>query len=187
MTVTIPEPGSIRSVNYHARRDENGRYPVTYWGTLEEQLADATAENLKAHSSVGHHDAQLYSFVDDCPHSNPEEAEKYEGVDDELDAWRERNLAGLTWKDGSLYYKNEKRARGVIPLLAEYEKAHETWENCHTGSICLLMPMGTYCPGCDEYADDMAADDGIDPYDCRRQDDAKEAQDQFWQEYGEVD
>lgn len=178
-SVKIGEPGSIRHIYYHLKRDENGKYPVVYWGTIEEQVAEATASNLRRYSRQGHVPEQLYSFVHDCGHSNPDDDESpYMGVDDLLDAWKERNLFGLTWRDGPLYYKNEERGKQIIPEYAAYVKAAQEYEDDHTGSVCLASPMGTCCRGCNE--DAMDYDDGVEPESCRLPDQAREAWDDFW-------
>lgn len=180
-SVQVYEPGSIRSINYRTKLGEDGKYPVTYWGTIDEQIAEATKANLEQWTCKGHDQVQLYTFTDNCPHTNPEDDEKYEGVDDLLDAWKERNLFGLTWRDGDLYHKNVKRGEQIIPEYAAWAKAQDEWEDGHSSDVCLLSPDGVCCASCE--ADSLEYGEGTEPGPCSLPYRAREAWDEFWSEF----
>lgn len=151
----------------------------------DEEIRRATRQNLELHSSSSHKIIDLYSFTEDCPHPNPEQDDKYDGVDELVDEWMERNCAGLSVQD--LYklprpwpvtydfiFKNRRRAENNIPLYIEWRQAMLDYEANH-GRVCLLSPMGTACVICSE-----GDDDGYEPSDCYRQSRAREAYEEFW-------
>jgi hypothetical protein len=176
VSVTVFEPGSIRSIHYYAERDSEGKYPVVLWGTLEEQIEEATATNLKAHSGSFHKPMDLWTMATDCGHSNPEGLDKYEGVEDLLDDWVKRNLLGLDYRDGDLYWKNRRRGEAVIPLYAEWSKAQGEWDAVHGSGVCHDQYQGTCCVECAEGDEDS----GYETSPCWRQEHAREAMDEFW-------
>ena len=172
-----------------ARKEGSLKYPayyggtLQYWGDIESQIREATAENLSNHSSVHHTEMNLYVYVEDCPHSTPETDEKYEGVDDLIDEWVARNCAGLTSTDHrfghpawQLWYKQRKRAIANIPLASEYYRLMSEWEDLHDGRVCMASPTGSCCRGCTDGDEDF----GYEPGGCQRQHFAKEAQEEFW-------
>lgn len=162
--IIVREPGTYRG------------YPHQYWGTLEEQIREATAENLKAHTGSSHTPMKLWTYAYDCAHEDPEAAGEFDGVDDLLRAWEEKNLFGLTHKDSDLYYKNHARHRYAIPEYAAYYAAKDEYDSAHDSSVCLLSPQGTCCKGCTDGDDDF----GYEAGDCYRKDRAKEDQDEFY-------
>lgn len=174
----VHEPGTLRAVLYHARRDENGNYPKVYWGTLDEQIADATQQNLENHSGSRHKPMELWTMADDCGHTNPEDDDKYDGVDDLLDAWCARNIPGLSYTDGNLYWINRKRGEQIIPEYAAFSQAMAEYEGNHN-TVCYLNPQGTCCTGCTDGDDDY----GYEPGSCYRQDDARAKQADFWDRF----
>jgi len=175
-TVRVPEPGSYRF------RGWNRKTP-SVWGTLEEQIAEATAANLAAHSGFEHEPMNLWTWVEDCPHKNPEEDSRFEGVDDLLDAKMAELYPGLTYRDGKGYWDRRNHCMSLIPLYVEFHEAMEKWEPDHDGNVCLLSPMGSTCKGdgCMEGDEDS----GYEPSPCRRQERAKEAQWEFWDMFTE--
>jgi hypothetical protein len=180
--VETNEPGLIRSIRYHVGKGADGRYPVVYWGTLDEQIAEATALNLRAHSSIDHKMIPLYTMAEDCPHLNPEHDERFDLVDDLVDEWMARNCPSLDRNSAStvewkLYYLNRQRA-AVIPIVAEYWAADEWYHENHS-SVCLESYMGDCCERCADFDPDF----GAEPMACRRQDDAREAQADFWDRF----
>jgi hypothetical protein len=169
----VHEPGSYRSLVFALDHS----YVARYWGTLDEQIAEATAENLKAHSGLEHKPMNLWTRNEDCGHPNPDEDEKYDGVDDLLDEWWKRNFpASLTYKDGDLYYRNRRRGYGVVPEYAAWRKALADWQAVHDGGVCLDQYQGTCCIGCDNGDDDFGHEAG----ECYRSYRAREAQADFW-------
>lgn len=176
----VMEPGTIRAIHYHRKRDADGKYPVTYWGSVEEQIAEATAENARATSSRDHRMMQLYTFQGDCDHTNPEDDDKYDGVDDLVDEWMARNCPGLEWARGdtigihTLIWKNKERAYAVIPLVNEWRRAQETYDDTHNG-VCLESPAGECCVECSD-----GDDDGHEPGSCYLPDRIREQYDDFW-------
>lgn len=182
--VEVPEPGTVRRVHYFAKKGADGRYPVTYWGALEEQIAEATADNLRAHSSTDHTMIQLYTMAEDCGHVNPEYDDRFAGVDDLADEWMARNCPGLDRHASSrvewdLYYRNRNRA-SVIPLVAEYWAADSWYHDTHS-TVCLESHMGECCERCADFDPDF----GAEPEPCRRQDNAREAQSEFWDRFSD--
>lgn len=171
------EPGSLRRLGHWGE-------PNKTWGTLEEQIADATRANAEEWSRHGHTTMQLYMLADDCPHTNPEDDERFDGVDDLVDEWLER--LGFTRADmwTRLWTLNRHRALTVIPIASEYERAQREYETNHS-RVCLLEPMGTACsdPDCHEGDEDY----GIEPGGCRLQDRAREAWEEFWWSVGADD
>ena len=174
MTITH-EPGSIRAVHYFARK-VGGQYPVTRWGTLDEQIAEATQHNASTTSRRGHDTLPLYTYSDHCPHSNPEDDDRYRDVDDLLDEWMRRNTPGLTWRDGALYSKNRQRGEHTVPLYVEWRQAQDAYDDVHPGRICLDSPVGTCCQGCAEGDEDW----GFAVGSCRLPEHVREAYDEFW-------
>lgn len=173
MTI-VHEPGSVRQIHYF-RAKVDGRYPVTYWGSLEEQIAEATRENARAASRHDHKTITLYSLAEDCEHENPEEAARFDGIDDLVDAWMERNTPGLTWRDGPLYYKNRRRAEASIPLYAEWRAADTAYFADH-GLVCLLSPTGDVaCTGCEGEHEDSYEGGG-----CGLAERVRETYEDFW-------
>lgn len=178
----VMEPGTVRAVHYLRPRTTDGKYPVTYWGTVEEQIAEATAENARATSSRNHKQMQLYTYTEDCEHSNPEDDEKYAGVDDLVDEWMARNCPGLERRPGddidihSLIWKNKKRAYAVIPLANEWWRAQNAYDDGHAADVCLGNPMGTCCTACTEGDDDF----GYEPGACSLATNLREEYDAFW-------
>lgn len=193
----VHEPGTVRSVNYQGTRDADGKYPTKYWGSVEEQVAEATAFALRDSSSDGHKPEQLYTWASDCGHSDPEEDEKYDGVDDLVDAWLVRNcgiepdwpsypVQGVQSPEYAAYtaqrdlrFKQVRRAEVTIPLVAEYNRAKARYDEDHEGDVCYATPSGTACKGC-YVAHEVDPDYGIEPFDCARRQRAKERRDDFW-------
>lgn len=174
--VTVMPEGSLR------RFGRPGE-PNTLWGTVEEQIAEATRVNAEQWSRRGHRLMPLYAMEGDCPHTDPEDDERFDGVDDLVDAWAAR--LGLGDTPGSratsggwaLWWKNRARAYAVIPLAAEYELAAIEYSANHN-RVCLLEPMGEACsdPDCHDGDEDY----GIEPGVCRLPDRARDAWDEFW-------
>lgn len=165
-SINVQEPGTYRG------------YAHRYWGTLEEQIADATQVNFEMHSGTKHVPMELWMWDHDCPHTSPEEDEAHEDVSEGLITdWMARNTPGLTWRHGDLYYKNRKRAEASIPAYAAWSKAQREYDDVHDGGVCLDNPMGSVCLGCSE---EGGGDDGYEPSPCVRNLDAKRAQDDFW-------
>ena len=177
--VKVNEPGSVRRVQYFARRGADGKYPVTLWGSLEEQIREATARNLEEHSNAKHVMSPLWLMADDCEHVNPDEDERFADVDDLIAAWMDRNCPGLRGAyrgvEWDLYYKNTRRAYAVIPLAAEYQRKKDEYDDGHN-RVCYDNPMGDYCEACTEGDDDS----GYEPARCRRRDEAQEQYSEFW-------
>lgn len=179
--VITNKPGSVRTVLYH-RRDENGKYPVVYWGTIEEQVKEAQAKNREFMFSGTHEEMKLYTMAEDCPHSNPDEDEKFDGVDDLIDAWMERNCPGLQEsRDYTLKWKNRERAIAVIPLAAEHERASHEYHDTHN-TVCLEGYMGTCCLACTEGGDDW----GYEPEPCRLGDKLRDQNEEFYDAISEL-
>jgi hypothetical protein len=183
---THPE-GSFRRY----RSERNGG--AVLWGSLEEQIAEATADNLRYSSGLDHQPMDLWTWAQDCGHENPDDLldeDRYADVETLIDAWMARNCAGLTSWNGSkdwemhghLYYRNRQRAVANIPLAFEYYQKLEAYEELHVGAVCKHPDsyMGTTCRACTDGDDDF----GYEPSGCRRQENAKENQDMFWYEYG---
>lgn len=145
-------------------------------GSREEQLRKIFAALRAEWSQAEHKTIQLYRMAEDCDHKNPEMDERFEGVDDLVDEWMDRNCAGLRSSDWTLYYKNRARAAASVPLVGEYDRAMEEWEDLHSGSVCLGSPMGTACGGCA----DVDSDFGVEEGGCELQMRAREAWDEFW-------
>lgn len=150
---------------------------TSFYGSREEQLARVFETLRGTWSRHLHVTIDLYKMTEDCDHVNPEEDERFEGVDDLIDEWMQRNCAGLNSSDWSLYYKNYQRAVVNIPLVLEYEKAMREWDDTHS-NVCLASPMGTACGGCNE---DTDADFGIKPGGCSLAEKAREEWDSFWE------
>lgn len=181
--VITHEPGSLRRLGHWGE-------PNKTWGTIEEQIADATRANAEQWSRRGHDTMQLFMMEDDCPHTNPDEDDRYDGVDDLIDEWLASiGLSGIRWTsrddtERQLYWKNRQRAGTVIPLVGEWWRAEEEYGANHN-RVCLLNPMGTACsdPDCHEGDDDF----GIESGGCRLQERAREAWDEFWWSVGADD
>lgn len=151
---------------------------VGFYGSREEQLNEVFNELRSRWSQLHHVPMQLYSLMEDCPHQNPEGDERFDGVDDLVDEWMQRNCPGLTSADWMLYYKNAQRARLTIPLVAEYDRAMSEYEDLHSGNICLGSPMGHACQGCTE--EEGESDFGIEPGGCLLPERARQEWDDFW-------
>lgn len=149
---------------------------VSFHGSREEQLRRIFTTLRNEWSQQEHRSIQLYKMADDCGHRNPEEDERFDGVDDLIDEWVARNCGGLSKDEWLLFYKNSRRAAAVIPLVAEYDRTMAEWEDLHSGDVCLASPMGTACGGCA----DVDSDFGIEEGGCELQMRAREAWDEFW-------
>jgi hypothetical protein len=172
-TIIVHEPGTYRGTVVTGSRS----YERTYWGTLDQQIREATADNLRLHSGLEHKPMDLWTMAYDCGHQNPEDAEEYEGVDDLLDEWWKRNFPeSLTYKDGELYYRNRRRGYYAVPEYAAWLQADNAWQDVHGDGVCRDSYQGTCCAGCTEGDEDF----GYEPGDCDRQYLAKEAQNEFW-------
>lgn len=196
MQAPAREPGSIRTVHYRHGRGPDGKYPVTYWGTVEEQVQEATSAIARDLSADRHEPMDLFSFTDDCDHVNPEEDERFDEVEELVSEWLKRNcLMGADYPvfdrsvpferrqvQHGLRYKNERRAYAVIPLANAWERAQGEYDDTHAGAVCLDSPMGSACRGCleDEGEDPDGGDFGIEPCGCVRQERARERQGEFW-------
>lgn len=169
MTDLVHEPGSVR------RRRVNGQYRVTYWGSVDEQIAEATAANARATSSHDHRMIPLYTWMEHCGHPNPENDDRYRDVEDLADEWMRRNAPALTYRDGDLYWKNLRRAHASVPLYVEWRRAQDEWDDMHGAAVCLASPMGECCEVCAD-----GDEDGYEPGDCRLPERVREAYDDFW-------
>lgn len=148
---------------------------------------------------------ELFTFTDDCPHSNPEDDDTYESVDDFVDDWMLRNCSiEPGWPSyprecresaeyaaysvqNALYWRNRERAIAVIPLVYEYYRRLQDFEDDHSGNVCLKSPQGSVCRGCLEDDElDPDGDDGFEPGPCWRSSRAKERQSDFWHLFSEV-
>lgn len=176
LTAAVHEPGTIRHVHFIRGRGEDGKFPVTVWGSIEEQIAEATLENARATSRADHRMIPLYTWSEDCGHDNPEDAERFDGVDDLLDEWMRRNAPSLTYRDGDLYWKNRARAHVSVPLYVEWRVAQAEYDKGHNGPVCLLSPMGQCCEACTDGDDDS----GYEPGECRLPERIRDEYDQFW-------
>lgn len=147
-------------------------------GSREEQLQRVFTTLRHQWSQSTHTSVELYTRTEDCAHTNPEEDERFDGVDDLIDEWMERNCAGLKISDNwMLHFRNRHRVALVVPLVGEYERAMRDWEDNHSGEVCLASPMGSMCGGCNE---DYDADFGLEPGGCDMPEQAREAWDEFW-------
>jgi hypothetical protein len=172
----VHEPGSIRHVHYLSGRDADGKYPITYWGDVDEQIAEATLENAKATTRLSHVPMPLYAYAENCEHSNPEDADRYRDVDDLVDEWMRRNTPCLTWRDGALYYKNRARGEASVPLFVEWRAAQDAYDDVHQSGVCLDSPQGTCCTACTEGDDDYGYEAGA----CALPQQVRNAYDDFW-------
>lgn len=197
-------PGSVRYIDYSATNHmrEHGRYPVHYWPSVAEQVAEATLKNAQSMDASTHVDEPLFTMLSDCGHTNPEDDEKFDGVDDLIDDWLLRNCrmdgswpewigtretAGAEAYDRreahiSLIGKNRERAEHAIPLAAEWRRAQDWFDDNHSGTVCLASPAGSYCVGCAD-SHDQDPDYGIEPFACRRQADARDRRNEFWDHF----
>lgn len=196
MSVIVHEPGTIRQVHYYRGRGPDGKFPVTSWGSVEEQVQEATAAAAQLLAGSRHQPMELFSFIDDCGHQNPEEDERFDDVEDLVADWLERNcLMGVKYPnfDASiphqqrmvmhdLKYRNSRRAYAVIPLANEWERAQADYDDTHAGQVCLASPQGSVCRGCieDEDGDPDDSENGFEPSGCVRHIRARERQGEFW-------
>lgn len=176
MNEIVHEPGTVRQIHYMRGRQEDGKYPVTYWGSIEEQIAEATAANARATSRHDHKMMPLFTMTEDCGHPNPEDDERFRDVDDLVDEWMRRNLPAMSWRDGDLYWKNKRRGEAVVPLYAEWARAQGVWDASHSGNVCLDSPMGECCTVCT----DGDGDFGYEVEPCRLAAVVRDKYDDFW-------
>ena len=181
-------PGTVRLLT-----DERGRTTTTEWGSLDEQICEATTANARQLAAGPHVTTQLYSFAGDCGHTDPEVDSKYDGVEDLIADWLQRNcLIGPDftnrrpgddrdyWARIDLNARNTSRAYAAIPLASEWKRAQEAYDGSHS-HVCLVSPMGTACLGClSDEGIDPDDSDGINPFACRRAEAARERRDAFW-------
>jgi hypothetical protein len=166
------------------------RYPYlgpmdSYDRLLEAWLQEATLDNARRWSKAGHADAQvmLSLFTDDCPHRNPENDPKYDGVE-----FFQGRVTDAKWNYDPRFRRRPadpytlafmEAAAAAHPLVAEFEAAMSEWEDAHGGLVCELSPQGTICRTCAE-AHDEWDEDGMEPSGCRLHDDVVEAYADFW-------
>jgi hypothetical protein len=163
------------------------------WGSIEEQVKEAQRANLNAHSSQGH--GQEPSYWMECECKNPDNEDKYDDIEDLEDAWLVRNCnftdldsmrrSPIQSPEWQLYYKNWKRALVSIPLVAEYYREKEAYDEAHSFDVCLNSPTGLYfCPECQENGYEDSAF-GVETGPCTRQENAREAYTEFWDLFSE--
>lgn len=180
--VMVGEPGTKKLAWYYHR--DIGEYP-----SIEQQVKEAQAHNREFYSSSSHNPVQLYTFEEDCGHTQPLDDEKYADIDDLRDEWLEslgltmknpyERASTMYWAYWDLWNRNARRFSTVNPLAYEFDEAQGEWEDSHSGNVCLLSPSGEKaCSYCN--ADDLDYGEGVsEPY-CRLNADLKEAEDEFW-------
>lgn len=162
-----------------------------YEDEFEAWLQEATLANAQRWSQAAHAEAQvmLSLFTEDCPHPNPENDPKYDGVE-----FFQRRVTDARYNYDRRYQRRPANpytvafmtaAAAVHPIVAEFEQAMTDWDANH-GVTCQLSEMGTICRTCAE-AHDEWDDDGMEPSGCRLKDDAVEAYGDFWYANGERD
>ncbi|TDP92366.1 hypothetical protein EDF62_1572 [Leucobacter luti] len=197
------EPGTVRRIEY-GRCGPDGKCPVVHWPSVAVQVAEATEAISRELSAARHTSMQLYSMSEHCGHTNPEDDEKYDGVDDLIDDWLQRNCmmepGWPAWEGslstlgaaryaiqnarGRLRSRNYDRAVAVIPLANEWRRAQDWYDDNHSWNVCLASPQGTACAGCLD-DEDVDPDYGIESGACSRAELAFERRNEFWDRFTE--
>lgn len=147
------------SVGIPGKQKTYGREAV--WPSIARQVEDAQAFNRARYSSQSHKSVQLYTMAEYCKHVDPGYLDKYEGVGDLEDEFLDRIGLGhknpYKYEDGEVYhtwyslkFKNLDRARSVIPLVGEFHRDMEEYEDNHSSGICINDPQDFACAYCDE-------------------------------------
>ena len=176
--------------------NEPGTYRYSYlstnrtWPSVEEQVKEAQKENLKNHSSYYHELKPAY--FRDCDHIDPDGDPKYEDIDDLTDEWLAKNClfdgtekrAPIKSPEWDIYYKNWIRAQKAIPLVAEFGREKDHYDDNHNYDLCLLSPAGVFCGGCQENDWEDSAF-GVEVGGCWRQETARDEHTDFWSLFSE--
>ena len=173
-SIFVFDPGSVRFVVDPV----SGVGSRGVWGTLDEQIAEATAANLVSSSKTRHKSIDLFTWADDCPHRNPDTDDGFDGVDDLIDeamaaAHPAHRMTPTEW------FTERKTIAATVALSVEYDRAIAEYEGSHGGGVCLVSPMGSACAGCTDGDDDHGYEAGP----CTRQERARERQREFWWEF----
>lgn len=179
-----------RGFGYYDRSRTSVEGPMPSYETLLERwLQEATLANGRRWSRAAHgkSEVMLSLFVEDCPHLNPEEDPKYEGVE-----FFQKRVTDARYNYDRRWQRRPpdpyvlafmEAATSLHPLVAEFEQAMCDWEDSH-GIVCTLSPQGTVCRECAEAREEWD-DDGMEPAPCYLHDDAVEAYGEFWYANGE--
>lgn len=160
------------------------------WPSIERQVKEAQAENREKYAQSSHKPVQLYTMLGDCEHEDPDDMDKFDGVEDLEDEFLDRIGLGhenpysspgeyeMYWAWVRLKMKNLKRAAAVIPLVAEYNKASDEYQDTHGSGVCLEDPQDLACSYCDQDALDYG--DGVSDPGCDLNYEVTEAWENFW-------
>jgi hypothetical protein len=166
------------SGSYRPTWNPFGKFEPSKWGTVDEQIAEATAANLRAHSSIDHTSQDLWTMASDCGHTDPcDDDTRFRGVEELIDStWERDNVNGLSWKDGDAFYDARRASRRTIWSAVFMDELDSAYHDIHDGGVCLKKYQGTCCMGCTEGDEDFGFEVGA----CQRQERARESFDEFW-------
>lgn len=158
---------------------------------LERELQEATRENQRRWSRQAHESMDLWTMQDYCEHTNPEDDEQYDNVE-EFDRRVSRHEKWSS-TERKLVVTNEyahafaAAARDQSTVYQDWAKAQQAFDDAHDGRICMSDPQGSVCKTCADIHEEGDDDFGYEPYGCCIEDDAREAYNDFWTANGDAD
>jgi hypothetical protein len=160
---------------------------------LEWEIRHATKANAERWSKREHPIIELFDFLDDCGHPNPEDDDKYDGdlieaLEDAVNKLRpwDRQTGDFVVSDQEAY-ADAVAARDSNPTYAAWRAAQNEWDGYHDTGVCQKNPQGSVCTTCAELHGTGSEDNGWESHGCYLESDAAEKYGDFWYANGEDD
>ncbi len=160
---------------------------------LEWEIRRATNTNAERWSKREHRMMELFDFLDDCGHPNPEEDDQYDG--DLIEALEDAASKLRPWDSATrdfvvtdqAAYDAAVTARDTHPVYKAWREAQDEWDGYHDSGVCQRNPAGSVCVACAELHCTGSEDSGYESHGCYLASDAAEAYNEFWSANGEDD
>ncbi|WIE81051.1 hypothetical protein [Curtobacterium sp. MCSS17_016] len=160
---------------------------------LEWEIRRATKANAERWSKRAHPTIELFDFLDDCGHPNPEDDERYDGdliesFEDAVNKLRpwDRDARDFIIIDQAAY-DAAIAARDSNPIYKAWRAAQDEWDGYHDAGVCMKNPQGSVCTTCAELHGTGSEDNGYESHGCYLESDAAEKYGDFWYANGEDD
>lgn len=160
---------------------------------LEWEIRQATKTNAERWSKREHRMMELFDFLDDCGHPNPEDDDQYDGdviesLEDAVSKHRRWDLqtSGYVITDQAAY-DAAVAARDSNPVYKAWSDAQNEWNDYHDTGVCKKNQRGGVCVACAELHGTGSEDFGYESHGCYLASDAADKYGDFWYANGEDD
>ena len=160
---------------------------------LEWEIRRATTVNGERWSKREHPIIELFDFLDDCGHRNPEEDDQFDGNLIQIleDAVRKQKPWDREARDfvitDQAAYDAAVAARDSSPVYQAWREAQNDYDAFHDSGVCKKNPAGFVCTTCAELHGTGSDDNGYESHGCYLESDAAEKYDEFWYSNGTAD